>query len=210
VAAETVAGVRIPDSPLAREASDLVAEVSPGYLEAHCRRSHVFAALLGAALGMGYDEELLYLCTVLHDLGLTERYATGERLEVAGARAAADWARSHDLPDDRVDVLWDAVALHTSAGIADAKGGEVALAHFGIGLDAIGVRRELISDDAYDAVVAAFPRQNFKKTFHELVIEHATRNPTAYLFTFLHESLRTHVCPVPTFDEAFFGSPFTE
>jgi hypothetical protein len=85
-----------------------------------------------------------------------------------------------------------------------------ALAHFGIGVDAIGVRRELISDNAYDAVVAAFPRQNFKKTFHELVIEHVSRNPTAYLFTFLHESLRAHVCPVPTFDEAFFGSPFTE
>jgi hypothetical protein len=170
----------------------------------------VFAALIADALGIGYDEELLYICTVLHDLGLTERYATGERLEVAGARAAADWARSHDLPDDRIDVLWDAVALHTSAGIADAKGGEVALTHFGIGVDVIGVRWDLISDNAYDAVVAAFPRQSFKKSFHELVIEHARRNPTAYLFTFLHESLRAHVCPVPSFDEAFFASPFTE
>ncbi|MEW6475310.1 MAG: phosphohydrolase [Actinomycetota bacterium] len=208
--AETVAGVRIPDSRLAREASALVAEVSPDYLEGHCRRSHVFAALLGQALGIEYDEELLYLCTVLHDLGLTERYATGERLEVAGARAAAGWARSHDLPDDRVNALWDAVALHASAGIADAKGGEVALTHFGIAVDVIGLRRELLSDEAFDAVVAAFPRRNFKKSFHELLIEHASRNPTAYLFSWFHESLRAHVCPVPTFDEAFFASPFTE
>jgi hypothetical protein len=210
VPAETVAGVRIPDSRLAREASALVAEVSPDYLEGHCRRSHVFAALLGQALGIEYDEELLYLCTVLHDLGLTERYATGERLEVAGARAAAGWARSHDLPDDRVNALWDAVALHASAGIADAKGGEVALTHFGIAVDVIGLRRELLSDEAFDAVVAAFPRRNFKKSFHELLIEHASRNPTAYLFSWFHESLRAHVCPVPTFDEAFFASPFTE
>jgi hypothetical protein len=210
VPTETVAGVRIPDSRLAREASALVADVSPDYLEGHCRRSHVFAALLGQELGIEYDEELLYLCTVLHDLGLTERYATGERLEVAGARAAADFARSHDLPDERVNALWDAVALHASAGIADAKGGEVALTHFGIGVDVVGLRRELLSDDAVEAVVAAFPRHNFKKSFHELVIQHAARNPTAYLFTWFHESVRQHVCPVPTFDEAFFGSPFTE
>ena len=85
--AETVAGIRIPDSPLAREASDLVAEVSPGYLEAHCRRSHVFAALLGAALGMGYDEELLYLCTVLHDLGPAPN-------QVARARGSSGSVRS--------------------------------------------------------------------------------------------------------------------
>ena len=207
---ETVAGVRIPDSRLAREASALVAEVSPDYLEGHCRRSHVFAALLGQELGIDYDEELLYLCTVLHDLGLTEQYATGERLEVAGARAAADFARTQGVPDEQVGVIWDAVALHASAGIADAKGGEVALSHFGIAVDVIGLRRELLSDEAFEAVVAAFPRHNFKKSFHELLIDHATRNPTAYLFTWFHDSLRAHVCPVPTFDEAFFGSPFTE
>lgn len=210
MAAETVAGVRIPDSRLAREASALVAEVSPDFLEGHCRRSHVFAALAGRALDIDYDEELLYLCTVLHDLGLTDRYASGERLEVSGARAAADFARAHGLPDDRVGVLWDAVALHASPGIADAKGGEVALSHFGISIDVLGFRRELLPDGAVDAVVAAFPRHNFKKALHELLLQHAARNPTAYLFTWMHDTLRAHVCPVPTFDEALFGSPFTE
>src|SRR2546423_5367132 len=118
---QTVAGVRIPDSKLAKEASALVAEVSPDYVEEHCRRSHVFAALLGQSLGIDYDEELLYLCNILHDLGVTERFATGERLEVAGARAAADFARDHGLSEDTTSVIWDAVALHASVGIADAK-----------------------------------------------------------------------------------------
>lgn len=206
----TVAGVRIPDSRLAREASALVAELSPDYLDGHCRRSHVFAALLGRALAIPSDEELLYLCTVLHDLGLTEQYATGERLEVAGARAAAGFARSHGVPDDKVGVVWDAVALHASAGIADAKGGEVALSHFGVSVDVVGLRRELLPDDAVDAVLEAFPRRNFKKSFHELLIQHASRNPTAYLFTWFHDSLRAHVCPVPTFDEALFACPLAE
>jgi hypothetical protein len=206
----TVAGVRIPDSGLAREASELVAEVSPDFVEAHARRSHVFAALLGRALGMAYDEELLYVSGILHDLGVTERFATGERLEVSGARAAAEFVRSHGLPDDRVGVVWDAVALHASAGIADAKGGEVALTHFGVALDVIGLRGDVLGPGVVDAVVAAFPRRNFKKAFHELIVEQAARNPTAYLFTWFHESVRAHVCPVPTFDEALFGAPFAE
>lgn len=208
--AVSVAGIRIPDSRPAREASALVAEVSPDYLEGHCRRSHVFAALLGRALDIDYDEELLYLSTMLHDLGLTERYATGERLEVAGARAAADFARGLGLPEEDAAVVWDAVALHASAGIADAKGGEVALAHFGIAVDVVGLRRELLSDTAVEQVVAAFPRTNFKRCFHELLVEHAARNPSAYLFTWFHESLRAHVAPVPTFDEALLGCSLPE
>ena len=67
---------------------------------------------------------------------------------------------------------------------------ELALSHFGIAVSVISLRRELLSDDAFEAVVAAFPRHNFKKSFHELLIDHATRNPTAYLFTWFHESLR--------------------
>jgi hypothetical protein len=205
-----VAGIRIPDTGLAREASALVAEVSPDFVEAHCRRSHVFAALLGRSLGIDYDEELLYLCVILHDLGVTDRFATAERLEVSGAKAAADFARHHGLPDGRVGSIWDAVALHASAGIADAKGGEVALTHFGVALDVVGLRFDLLPAGAVDEVVAAFPRRGFKNAFHQLVIKLATQNPAAYAFTWFHESVRAHVAPLPTFDEAFFGAPFTE
>ncbi|MGH8973820.1 MAG: HD domain-containing protein [Acidimicrobiia bacterium] len=207
---ETVAGVRIPDTQPAKAASALVAEVSPDFLAEHCRRSHVFAALLGQALGIDYDEELLYLCAILHDLGVTDRFATGERLEVAGAKAAADFARDHGLPEDRVASIWDAVALHTSLGIADAKGGEVALTHFGVVVDVVGLRYDLLPEGAADAVLSAFPRRGFKNAFHGLVLKHAAQNPAAYAFTWLHESVRDHVAPLPTFDEAFFGAPFAE
>jgi len=210
VGTPTVAGVRIPDTPLTRDASALVAELGPDFVEEHSRRSHVFGALLGRALGIDYDEELLYLCVILHDLGVTDRFATGERLEVAGARAAAGFARDHGLPAERAALLWDAVALHASAGIADAKGGEVALTHFGVALDVIGLRHELLPSGALDDVVAAFPRRDFKHAFHGLLVKQAAQNPMAYAFTWFHESVRAHVAPLPTFDEAFFNAPFAE
>ncbi len=207
---QTVAGVRIPDSRLCTEASTLVAELSPDFVENHVRRSHVFAALLGRSLGVDHDEELLYLSVILHDLGVTDRFATGERLEVAGARAAADFAHDHGLTGDRVATIWDAVALHASAGIADAKGGEVALTHFGVALDVLGLRHELLPFGVLDEVVAAFPRCAFKQSFHGLLVKLAAGNPMAYAFTWLHEPVRAEVAPLPTFDDAFFAAPFAE
>jgi hypothetical protein len=32
----------------------------------------------------------------------------------------------------------------------------------------------------------------------------------AYFGTWFHESVRDHIMPLPSFDEAFFGAPFDE
>jgi len=211
MSARTVAGVRIPDSAVARDAETLVADTSPRFLLEHSRRCHVFAALLASATGIAHDEELLYLCTILHDLGLTDRFATGERLEVAGARAAEGFAREHGLPEHQTTRLWDAVALHASVGIAEAKGGEVALTHFGIGADLMGARLELLPAGALEEILVAFPRLNFKQAILDLFLVHAAKDPTVYVMTGLSDCVRAHLAPsLPTFDDLLFGAPFDE
>ena len=47
--------------------------------------------------GLGFDREVVYAAALLHDLGRSEQYATGEDHDVAGARIAADILDS--LPD---------------------------------------------------------------------------------------------------------------
>src|SRR5206468_6736065 len=44
MASRVVAGIRIPDSALAREAEALVIETSPDFVVEHSRRAHVFSA----------------------------------------------------------------------------------------------------------------------------------------------------------------------
>ena len=83
--------------------------------------------------------EVLYLGTIMHDIGLVEGMIhEPRRFEVVGA----DFARSHlleqGLDERRADVVWDVIALHSSVGIADYKGVEVALAHLGISVDVVG------------------------------------------------------------------------
>src|SRR5580698_1005517 len=84
-----IAGVRIPDSALAQKAVDLAFRVSPAVVWTHVLRTFVFGALVGQAQNQRYDEELFFLASVLHDLGLTTEFRGTERFEVVGADAAA-------------------------------------------------------------------------------------------------------------------------
>ena len=65
--------------------------------------------------GLGFDREVVYAAALLHDLGRSEQYATGEDHDVAGARIAADILDS--LPDGlRFDADERAVILAAVSG----------------------------------------------------------------------------------------------
>jgi hypothetical protein len=72
--AEIVAGIRIPDSKLAREATDLLREHGTPLLLAHSLRVYLFGAIRGRHRGLTVDHELLYFGAVFHDFGLTAKY----------------------------------------------------------------------------------------------------------------------------------------
>lgn len=78
--------------------------------------------------GLGFDREVVYAAALLHDLGRSEQYATGEDHDVAGARIAADILDS--LPDGlRFDVDERAVILAAVSGHRGAcADGEVVVA----------------------------------------------------------------------------------
>jgi hypothetical protein len=210
--AQEVAGVRLPDSKLAREANAWVRDVSKPLVYHHVLRSYVFAELLGQARGLTYDSEVLYLGAVMHDLGLTERYAGAERFEVDGANAARDFLVQRQVPREVVSRVWDAVALHTSAGIAGHKEPEVALAHFGISMDVIGLGAEHIGPERLAAVVAAFPRLGFKKGLTTELCGVLHKKPHTAFGNFLSEVGHRHL---PGFRSAHFcdlleAAPFSE
>src|SRR4051812_13330701 len=97
-----IAGIRIPDSQLAREAMELAREASTPALFHHVLRTYVFAELVGRRMEMRYDAELLYIAAVLHDLGLTDRYRGAGRFEVDGADAAAQFLSGRGVETDQV------------------------------------------------------------------------------------------------------------
>src|SRR5262245_19751112 len=147
--------VGAPDSELCRRATSLVAELSPPFLFNHCVRSFLFADAIGQRDGLKYDRELLYLSAMLHDLGLTESYVgADQRFELEGADRAREFLVERGLPDEKADVVWDAIALNTSFGIALRKGPEVALTHLGVSADFLGTRLADVSSERVAEIVA--------------------------------------------------------
>jgi hypothetical protein len=161
---ESVAGVPIPDSRLAREATALLREHGTPLLFAHSLRVYLFGALRGRHRGLKPDPELLYLGAVFHDLGLTPQYRSPDhRFEVDGANAAREFLRAHGINEQDVGVVWDAIALHTTPEVPWHKRPEVALLQGGVEVDVVGVGLDEVPAADRAAVVAAFPRAGFKR-----------------------------------------------
>ncbi|SIO01467.1 HD domain-containing protein [Chitinophaga niabensis] len=162
--ARSIAGIIIPDSTIAKNATDLLREHGTEFLYNHSLRVFLFASLNGQSNKVKYDPELLYVSSVFHDLGLTPHYSSPDkRFEVDGANAARDFLRSYGLPQDALQLVWDTVALHTTVGIAEYKEAEVALMNAGVGLDVVGKGYEELSAAHREEITKAFPRNDFKK-----------------------------------------------
>jgi HD superfamily phosphodiesterase len=160
---EDVAGIRIPDSPLAVAATELVRDSADELLFHHSRRVFLFGSLRGRADGVDADPELLYVGAMFHDLGLTPRYRrTDQRFEIDGADAARDFLLARGVGADAADRVWTAIALHTTPEIPLHMAPEIALVTRGVELDVLGIGYDAISDDERAAVVAAHPRPDFK------------------------------------------------
>jgi HD superfamily phosphodiesterase len=161
--AESIAGVQIPDSALAREATELVREAASPLLFDHSRRVFVFGSLRGREQGLEFDPELLYVGAMFHDLGLTERFRrTDQRFEIDGADEARRFLTSHGITVESADRVWNAIALHTTPEIPLHMAPEVALVTRGVELDVLGIGYDAVTDEQRAAVVAAHPRPDFK------------------------------------------------
>jgi hypothetical protein len=196
VAADAAAW-NLPDADICSAAMALVHDVSPAFLTNHCIRSYLFGRELAAANGLrggaDYDDEALFLACLLHDLGITE-YADGDqRFEVEGADAAARFLRERGMPEDRVLPVWQAIALHTSLGLAQRFGSVQELAFRGISLDVDGVEKGSLSTGFADRVHACWPRYDLGFAIAHSIAEGTRANPQkAPPFSFpahLHEAI---------------------
>ena len=104
---ETIAGIKIPDSRMAKDLTELIRDNEPDLVYHHSRRVYLFGALTGQRKGLAYDPELLYVGAMFHDIGLTQQYRHSMlRFEVDGANAARDFLRNDGVPESSVEMVW--------------------------------------------------------------------------------------------------------
>lgn len=160
----SAAGIRAPDTGIAREADQLVRDTTSELIYHHSRRVFWFGALQGRRRDLSFDPELLYIGALFHDLGLGERFhGSGRRFEVDSADEARRFLRSHHVPEDSIRRVWTAIALHTTPGIPQFMEPEVALVTAGVEYDVLGIGYEDISEADRAEIVALHPRPDFKR-----------------------------------------------
>ena len=184
----------LPDTEMAEEAYRFAEEIEPRWLFSHSVRCYLYANALGGRVGLhGYDDELVFLSCILHDLGLTDQGNRDNRFEVDGADLAVEFLRERGMSEKRVRIVWEAIALHTSDGIPGRMGPEVAITQVGIGADLFGLLREELPADLVTRAHSSFPRADLGYTWADAIVEQAAAKPQkAGLTTPAAQLLRWH------------------
>jgi hypothetical protein len=175
-------------------------------------RSWLFSILLSEDAEFAPDPELLAVYAVLHDLGLTDRYTGEDRFEVDGANAARTFLKDRGISPQQAQVVWDAIALHTTPTIALYKEPEVAMTHAGIAVDVLGVGLDRIPQEKQRAVLTEFPRLAFKKQFQVCLCNVVRRKPATSFDNVLRDFGTRYVegFTPPSFADLFANAPFSE
>ncbi len=161
---QTAAGVTVPDTKLAHEATELIRDSTPDLVYQHSRRVFWFGSLLGRNRGLSFDPELLYIAAMFHDIGLNEQFRrSGRRFELDSADEARRFLYGYGVPEDSIRRVWTAVALHTTPGIPEFMEPEVALVTAGVEYDVLGIGYHDISDADRADVTDLHPRPDFKR-----------------------------------------------
>ncbi|RXN91669.1 phosphohydrolase [Achromobacter aloeverae] len=181
-----IAGVRIPDSKLAREITGFIRDTESDLLFKHSVRVYLWGALAGSRNGLTFDPELFYAAAMFHDIGLTERYEHSHlRFEVDGANAARDFLRQRGIADSDLETVWNAIALHTTPGIPEFMRPEIALVQVGAGMDVAGRGFGSFTAEQRNAVTAAFPREaDFKHGIIDAFYDGMKHRPNSTFGTF--------------------------
>jgi hypothetical protein len=190
----TIAGIAIPNSALARDATEFVREASTPLLFHHSRRVFLWASLQAERLSLRYDAELLYVGAMFHDVGLLEGHRSEhERFEIDGANAARAFLERHGLPEEQVMTVWESIALHTTRQVPNYKQSEVRLVALGVQYDVNGSDFDTLTAEQRDAVLAAHPRTKFKTGIIEALAAGVRDKPETAVGTILPDILEATV-----------------
>jgi len=170
----------LPSTPIAAQALDFAASAEAAPIANHSVRSYLFACLLANHLRMrpalDYDDELLFLACVLHDIGLTEQGNRRQRFEIDGADLAAEFLIGKGLGRAETETVWEAIALHSSSGIAERRGAVCRLTRGGVTMD-FGADPAIVGDAEAQAIHAAYPRLGIATAITDAIVTQAKERP---------------------------------
>jgi len=175
---EVIAGLEVPETAAAAEATRLTRETTSPLLYHHSRRVFFFGLLHAHLLGVRPDRELLYLAAMFHDVGLLTPFSDAEqRFEVDGADHARGFLLDRGFSASATETVWTAIALHTTPGIPARLAPEIAALRLGVLTDVVGYGLDELDTGQLDEILAVHPRVDFKNEFLRTYVDGLRNRP---------------------------------
>jgi hypothetical protein len=182
-----VAGITAPDTSVSRVATGVCAEYAEGWLLNHSVRSYFWAAAHGAAAGIPYDAELLYVAAALHDLSLTAPFDSHTlAFEEAGGALAQVFAAGAGWSPHRADRLAEVIVRHMREDVPATEDAESHLLQIAVSADVSGRRLDAFDPDFVTALLDRLPRTGFGPAFLRLARAQADRKPDTAAAALMH------------------------
>jgi HD domain-containing protein len=169
-----------PRTELAVNAMHFTRSITEPAIFNHSMRTYLYGRFLGEAQGLqpdrDYDDELLFLGCVLHDAGLSDRGNGDQRFDIDGADLAAGWLTEQGVAPEKVEIVWDAIALHLYFEVAARKRPEIALVTAGAGYD-LGPTALALPAGYADRIHTVLPRLHAAAALHDAIVGQALLKP---------------------------------
>ncbi|KAL8785758.1 MAG: hypothetical protein Q9195_008501 [Heterodermia aff. obscurata] len=184
------AGITVPDTPLVNKALEFARARLSDAVYNHVVRSWLFGFAIASKASdelQSRDLEVHSIAAILHDMGWDttgELVSKDKRFEVDGADAARLFLKREAVEGEwdahRLQLVWDAIALHTTISIAWYKEPEVLATSHGIRADFVGPERAFgghLTWQEYNIIVEELPRLGFKESVRGILCDLCKTKP---------------------------------
>ncbi|WP_054815400.1 HD domain-containing protein [Nocardia arizonensis] len=192
-------GLRLPDSALARSAEEHARESLSVHLLEHSYRTYYFGRVLAELDRARYDDELVYVACLLHDLAL-EHPTPGRCFAVVGAERAVAFALADGAAAERADAVGAAIAAHITPGVAADLNDPGGFVSAGASVDVLGARIGDIDPTWLADLLVRHPRHGLGRHLRTAFGEEAKAVPRGRMALLLRAG----------FDQAVRLAPFSE
>ena len=178
IAETTGVGPHFPQTPATAAALSVAARFYSPALLNHCVRSYWWGAVYASTHGITFDDELLCVSALLHDIGLIDAFDSHRlSFEEAGGELAWVFGVAAGWPADRAARATEIIVLHMRDPVSATVDAESHLLQVATAWDVAGRRPEEFSAEARAEILARYPRQGFASEFLACFEDQAKRKP---------------------------------
>jgi len=193
-----LADIVIPDTRAARGALEVAtAYCSPALLN-HSVRAYLFAAAYGATNGVAFDDELLYVASMMHDIGLVKEFDSHTvPFEEAGGHVAWVFAAGAGWPAERRVRASEIIVRHMWDKVDPGEDPEGYLLELSTALDISGRRPEDFPAELRAEVLERHPRLGIGPEFTACFVDQAARKPDSLAGRFVRAGVAERIAANP-------------